>query len=160
MTTSANRRYVRLFVVGILTFGVLLLWVCSAGAVKVVKEKSKQVETDKKPAATEQKHDSKATTTRTLLEAVKSQKDSGTSTDSRDTWIDENRDGVNDLMKKPKTKSSDRIRIRRTEPVPQTPAPSSTVKKKEPPVKGKESPVRQKEPKKTEDDSAKKLRRR
>jgi hypothetical protein len=153
MTTRANRRYVGPFVVGILTFGVLLLWVCSAGAVKVVKEKSKQVETDEKPAPNDQKNDSNATTTRTLLEAVKSQKDSGTSTDSRDTWIDKNRDGVNDLMKKPKTKSSDRIRIRRTEPVPQTPAPSSNMKKKEP-------PVRQKEPKKKDDDSTKKLRRR
>ena len=153
MTTRANRKFVRALVVGVLTFGVLFLWVCAAGAVKVVKEKAKQVETDKKPATNDLQNDGNATTTRTVLEAVKSQKDSGTSTDSRDTWIDKNRDGVNDLMKKPKTKSSDRIRIRRTKPTPPKSAPSSTVKKKEP-------PVRQKEPKKKEDDSAKKSRRR
>ena len=160
MTTRANRRYMRPFVVGILTFGVLLLWLCSPGAVKVVKDKSKQVATDKKPAATDQQKDSNATTTRTLLEAVESQKNSGTSTDSRDTWIDKNGDGVNDLMEKSKTKSSERIRIKKKEPQPQTPPPSSTVKKTQPPVRKTEPPVKQTEPKKKEDDSTKKSRRR
>ncbi len=115
MTTRLLRKYRHSLVIGGLTFGMLLLWIYPAGAVKVVRENSQQVETEKKPATDQQPKDGKSSTTKTLLDDVESQKKKGTSR-GHDVWIDKNGDGKNDNLKTTKTHTAPKTRVKESKP--------------------------------------------
>lgn len=172
MTARVNWRYLRFFVRGMMICGILVLWVCAAGAVKVVREKSAPAETNEKSGVTDQKRDSNATTTRSLLDDVESQKTRGSGTDSLDTWIDRDRDGVNDRMKESRRRSTEKTRIKKTAPTVDTRNRTTkttptvetqtriktvvpTTRTKNPPA-----PVKKKEPEKKDNVSTKNKQRR
>jgi len=93
-----------------------------AWAVKVVRSKAQQVETDKKNDQVTTAPDSSRTKANTLLDDIESQKTEGATADSSgyDSWIDRDGDGVNDNMKSFKESPEIKTKVKQAEVAPKT----------------------------------------
>ena len=80
----------------------LAVWVVPCRAVDIVRKSGGQVKTDPPPTPKDREPAPADTTglTRGLLDNVRSQREKGTASDTLDTWIDRDGDGVNDRLKK------------------------------------------------------------
>jgi len=134
MMARANHGSLRRFAAGILALGILFIWAVPGVAIEVVRDKAKTVENQPKPnPGTKKTGDTAAVSTSLLLHDVRSQKQRGSVTDSLDTWIDRNGDGVNDYLKKttppPKIKSRT-LKSSSSRPAKKPTGPGKTVVKK------------------------------
>ncbi len=162
MRARTNGKHIWGLAVGLLVLGILFLWVAPVGAVKVVREKSKPIKTQREPSSSEKDTaDTANASIRSLLDDLRLQRKSGSATDSVDTWIDRDGDGVNDRLKRSTTRDGIRLRGRQ----PSREGKKIKIQRTAPQVKrvaprAKPTESRTEEPKNPVDETPKKKRQR